>query len=448
MKNRFSLKLIAAALILFSPCMLMAEDELPPLPKGPLLLTSVTQAQLDPEYWIKKIPDAEEVKPAEGLKALNQDTYAIVRDQVDIFKISSRKSGSKIREFLQHQYDTLKGRKLFGVDDEYFQPEFFERLIKPNEQLDQIPERIDVKWGAALTPASVRALPTDVKMLEQKQDIEFDQLQFTRLKIWTPVAVYHTSADGQWYFIQAPYARGWVRVRDIALFDDRKKLEKYVRSKKFLVVTGESVAVYADEIFDQKIAKPSMGTVFPLAGKTDNALVVWMPDLKKGYLDLKADVHEGFLPFSKANIIRQAFKLLAARYGWGGTYFGRDCSGFTQDVFLSVGVDMPRGSKEQSFVGTQLGHFEYKGDTAAKKQLLDNAAPGITILRMPHHMMIFLGRENGQYYVIHSTWAERYSMTSDAKNRINQVVVSDLSLNGRSYLGPLFDRIISANEIN
>ena len=80
--------------------------------------------------------------------------------------------------------------------------------------------------------------------------------------------------------------------------------------------------------------------------------------------------------------------------------------------------------------------------------MLRSAVPGITILRMPKHLMLYLGQINSQHYVIHSTWAERYSMTSDAKNRINQVVVSDLTLNGKSYLGSLFDRIISMNEIN
>ncbi len=67
---------------------------------------------------------------------------------------------------------------------------------------------------------------------------------------------------------------------------------------------------------------------------------------------------------------------------------------------------------------------------------------------MPKHQMLYLGEENGQFYVIHCTWAERISMTSDDKRRINQVVVSDLELNGKSYIGSLFERIISISEIN
>jgi len=59
--------------------------------------------------------------------------------------------------------------------------------------------------------------------------------------------------------------------------------------------------------------------------------------LTKCYIRRKSDVTKGFPVYSQANVIRQAFKLLAARYGWGGMYNGRDCSGFTHDVFLSMG---------------------------------------------------------------------------------------------------------------
>jgi len=69
---------------------------------------------------------------------------------------------------------------------------------------------------------------------------------------------------------------------------------------------------------------------------------------------------------------------------------------------------------------------------------------------MPKHQMIYLGTVNDQFYVIHSTWAERTGedKAADEKNRINQVVVSDLELNGRSWVGSLFDRILSINEVD
>jgi len=433
------------------------QEELPPLPPGPLLLTSAASEQLNPDYWINRLPDPDKIlKTAAELKTLNENTRAMVRDQIDIFQMPATRSGRQIRELLELQYNMIKGRILFGVGDSYIPKSLFEQEIKPVIQWGKVPDRIQIRWGAAVRPASVRALPSNVKLLEEKGDIEFDQLQFTLIKLWAPVAVFHESSDGQWYFIQAPYTRGWVKSRDIALFPTRNKLQEYVKSNSFLTVTGESISIYPGPDLQNPIQTPSMGTFFPIASQTDGAYVIWLPNrgsggnvvFGKGYVDGKSDVSVGYLPFTQRHIIRQAFKMLGARYGWGGTYNGRDCSSFTQDVFLVFGVDMPRGSKEQGFTGTQLGWFEYKEDAGAKMEVLRSAVPGITILRMPKHLMLYLGQVNGQHYVIHSTWAERYSMTSDAKNRINQVVVSDLTLNGHSYLGSLFDRIIEMSEVN
>lgn len=432
------------------------EEELPPLSKGPLLLTSVTPEQLNADYWIDRLPDPDKIlKTPEELEILNEDTHAMVRDQIDIFKMPLKREGGGVRKLLELQYNTIKGRILFAVDDSYIPKSLFEQEIKPVMRWEKVPDQIQIRWGAAVRPASIRALPTDVKMLEEKGDIEFDQLQFTLIKLWTPVALLHESSDGKWYFIQAPYTRGWVKSKNIALFPTRDELKKYVRSKSFLVVTGENIPIFPASDLQSAVQTPSMGTFLPIASETSEAYLVWLPNrapngnvvLGKGYVR-KSDVSVGFLPFTQRNIIRQAFKMLGARYGWGGSYNGRDCSGFTQDVFLTLGVDMPRGSKEQGFTGTQLGWFNYKEDAEAKTEALRSAMPGITIMRLPKHQMLYLGQVNEQFYVIHSTWAERYSMTSDAKNRINQVVVSDLTLNGQSYLGSLFDRIIEISEVN
>src|SRR3546814_19235257 len=45
-----------------------------------------------------------------------------------------------------------------------------------------------------------------------------------------------------------------------------------------------------------------------------------------------ADVSADYLPLTHANLIRQAFKFLGERYGWGHSYGTRDCSGFVSEV--------------------------------------------------------------------------------------------------------------------
>ena len=433
------------------------EEKLPPMPKGPLILTSITPEQLNPDYWINRLPNPDQLLiTPESLRAFNEDIHLSLPAVVDVFKMEGAKPGRTIRDQIELEYSTVKGRILFGVDDRRIPPEFFEQAVRPLLQLERIPEKIKIQWGVVTRPTSVRALPTDVKMLEEIGDVEFDQLQFTLIKLWTPVGIYQESSDGQWLYIQAPYTRGWVKAKDIAIFPSRDRMKEFVKSDNFLAVTGESAPVFSDPGFQQVEQQPSMGTVLPVAERAANAYVIWMPVrgegggivFKRSFVDLKSDVSIGFLPYTQRNVIRQAFKLLGARYGWGGTYNGRDCSGFTQDVFLPFGIDMPRGSKEQAYVGTQIDFFRPMRDPERKIVAIKSGTPGVTLLRMPLHQMIYLGEANDQFYAIHSTWAERISLTSDEKNRINQVVVSDLTLNGKSYLGSLFDRIISVSEVD
>ncbi len=454
MKKKISAFII---LFLFLAVPLFAE-ELPELPKGPLNLTQMIPEQFSAEYWIHRLPHANDVlKTPEELKTFNEEILAVIPERKDIFKLKDTLRGKDIRDVVGQAYDTVAGRILYDAKGVRIPKSFFETEVKPLIQLDAVSSKVNIRWGAAVRPASVRALPTHVKMLEEVGDIEFDQLQFTLIKLWTPVAIYHESKDGLWYYVQAPYVRGWVQSKDIAVFPSEQALKEKVKSKSFLVVTAESAWVCADAACKSKLQKPTMGTILPLVDKTDNTYVVAMLSRKEsgnvfirdGHVKKKSDVREDFPPFTQASVIRQAFKLLGARYGWGGMYNGRDCSGFTHDVFLSMGVDMPRDSKQQAFIGTQLGSFEpYKG-AKEKAAILDQlATPGITLLKMPHHMMLYIGEIDGNFYVIHSTWAERISMTSDEKRRINQVVVTDLSLNGHSYLGGLFERIVQINEVN
>jgi hypothetical protein len=448
-----------AVFFLFSS--VYADEELPPLPKGPLILTSATPAMQSPDYWIRRIPGAERpVKTMDQVRHFNDEIKTMVPENIDVLKIEKSRQGKAISDQLQLEFNTLRSRKLFDAKDKVVPKSFFDDTIKPLVQIDQVPSRIKVGWGVATRATSVRALPTMVKMIEGPGDYEFDQLQFTLIKLWTPVAIYHTSSDGKWFYVQAPYVRGWAQAKDVAIFEGREELKTRLKTGNFLVVTGESARVFSDETLKELYQRPTMGTVIPMASSktSEGPYPVWMPyrkeggniGLKKCFISRKSDVTKGFPVYSQANVIRQAFKLLGARYGWGGMYNGRDCSGFVHDVFLSLGIDLPRDSKQQAMVGTQLGYFAPFQDDEQRQATLKSARPAITLLKMPKHQMIYLGMVNGQFYVIHSTWAERTGgdRLADEKNRINQVVVSDLELNGRSYIGSLFDRVVSINEVD
>jgi peptidoglycan DL-endopeptidase CwlO len=79
-------------------------------------------------------------------------------------------------------------------------------------------------------------------------------------------------------------------------------------------------------------------------------------------------------------LIAYAKKYLGVKYVWGGTSpRGFDCSGFTQYVFRSVGINLPRVSRDQQDVGTRVSLYNLqKGD------LVFRGNPA-------HHVGIYIG---------------------------------------------------------
>ena len=83
---------------------------------------------------------------------------------------------------------------------------------------------------------------------------------------------------------------------------------------------------------------------------------------------------------SASGIIAEAKKYLGTPYVWGGTTpSGFDCSGFTSYVFKKAGISLPRTSRAQQNVGTQVS--------------LSNVQPGDLVFmgKPAYHVGIYIG---------------------------------------------------------
>jgi hypothetical protein len=108
---------------------------------------------------------------------------------------------------------------------------------------------------------------------------------------------------------------------------------------------------------------------------------------------------------------------------------------------------MPRNSKLQARIGIEFGKVDEK-TVEEKKRLLDQAPPLSTLLRLPGHIMLYLGKDRGRYYVIHNIWGiQKAGEFGSVMEKIGRVVVSDLSLGSSGPNGSLFDRITDIRVI-
>ena len=114
-------------------------------------------------------------------------------------------------------------------------------------------------------------------------------------------------------------------------------------------------------------------------------------------IPISDNVTIGYLPLTPANIVRQAFKLLGDRYGWGGDLQANDCTGITREIYRCFGVLLPR-------VGQSASKGVYKVDMSGMKEkeklsVISELKPG-SLISFPGHMTIYVGTKDGKPYVI------------------------------------------------
>src|SRR5262249_11609052 len=116
-------------------------------------------------------------------------------------------------------------------------------------------------------------------------------------------------------------------------------------------------------------------------------------------------------------------------YGWGHSYDARDCSGFVSDVYASMGVRMPRNTRDQS-ISPGLEHRAFgTGDDAPTRIAAVAALEAGDLVYIPGHVMMAIGSIDGVAYVIHDTTGLSYRREDGSRVHVdlNEVSVSPLT---------------------
>ena len=99
-----------------------------------------------------------------------------------------------------------------------------------------------------------------------------------------------------------------------------------------------------------------------------------------------------------------------------------------------------------------MATFPNKGEANKKGEFLNQAPPATTFIKLDNHIMLYLGKVNGRYYVIHATAGYRKKggfagkmMRKDTIITTYRVLVSDMELGKGSRKGSLLERTLSIN---
>lgn len=424
------------------------------------------------DFWIRKLAEPDRpILDAAQIKAFNARVRAQLPDLFfDLRAIGPTIPGDRLRAVIEPpEYPGVQiyadGKPIDRVSVE---------AIFDQMNMAGIKDANPVRYGYVVRRANMRRYPSMSFCATSPEERVFDQLQSNSINPATPVAILHASQDGAWFYCCLYNYSGWMSAQDIALAPDRESWLKTLDPERFLVVTASLLRLgqnpYSPELSELPF---SMGARIPLVPETEAVpavidrqnvtgnyvvrLPIRGPDgmvrFKLALVSVAQDVHDGFLPYTRATLLRQAFKSLGERYQWVG--LGKDCSAFLQDIFLCCGLFLPRDSGQQARVTCPADvafdplNLDYETRIAQIRAL----QPGAELF-WGGHVLLYVGEEAGRLYVIHNA-GDYGNAEKPLKVKIPwmgfepidlyQVVLSELTLQ-QSRNGKIFERLVAGKR--
>ena len=416
-------------------------------------LPGIEQQMLQADFWIARAASPQQIiMTPQQIELFNKSIIAAMPQVVvDMYALPDSLDKNALKQRLAA--DKLPRGKERYSGGSTVAAGFYDQL-EQNMNLAAISESNPTTWGYTVRRTDLRTFPTDRPSSEDEESDDFDIFQETAVNIAEPVAVLHRSSDARWLFVQLYNYRGWLRAADVALSASRQEWQARQSGASFIVITGSRV-VPREAVMGKPIAdwRAGMGTRLPYLGPDSEGYAVEIPQRsssgavvwRKAWIHGKADVAVGFLPYTRAAIIRQAFKMQGESYGWGGLHEGRDCSSFIADIFTVFGFHPPRNADQQERTPGRSVDLRTVTNAAARYSLLSKQAePGAT-LHMRNHVMLYLGQNGDKYYAIHDlgSYGDDSAPRSDGslpRVEVMKVVVSELDLplrSGRHFIEAL-----------
>ena len=427
------------------------------------LLPFVTKEMTKASYWSKKEPDADRLlADSYDIQRMNENAFGVENTKLcDLNNQPKSFNGetfnANLRQRLQKNADQLLGRT-YTRSGHKTDAAFFEAMIDNAINPEVSHKRVPFKYAVVTSRSELRAYPSGEAILDAPNDLDLDYQYYDSLRVNEPLLIYTYSNDRNWCFARSLCFRGWVRCSDIAVCRSREEwLQAWdIPEERTLVVYGSKVILeasnYAPEITGKLL---TIGTKLELAGSGADELVdnrseynnyaVYLPvrlkdgsyAKKKVLISEHSKVHVGYLRLTKTNIAKVAFEVLGDVYGWGGMLLSDDCSGLARNTYRCFGLELGHNSTCQAAMPVK--GYDLSGLSDAEKYRIIQDLPLGSILYFKGHEMLYLGHENGHYYVINALSAMLDS-SGRSKKKIGSVVINTLDVrrpNGKTWISEL-----------
>ena len=404
-------------------------------------IEGTTTDMLSADHWIGEEGSVELFSPEE-IEALNRNNPPYVKYYSEeemrdlkllMYELPESVPGGAVEALISDESKSVisERKETLYINGEVPSDDYFTSL-QSLMAMEAIPENVTPRYAVCVQRCVAKTVPSEDFAADDPDEIFFNSYISAEVMPYTGVAILHESADSEWYYILNGTYCGWVKKDTVAVCKDKDEWLSVCEPEDFLVVTGNEIVMdeTAQDTFSAGIILP-MGTRIALTKEPSesvngrSAIGCYCVDVpyrdeagnmavEKSLIPLSKDVHVGYMAMTSEAVIRQAFKFLGRVYGSGGDLLSNDCSGYLRQVYSCFGFELPRNAKAIAEM-SDLGSINCeKMTTEKKKSLVTQMTPGLP-LYMDGHIMMYLGTEGGEPYVISScaTTIEPGHETSD-----------------------------------
>lgn len=410
---------------------------------APNLLPHVLPEMNHPDFWLNLINDPENcLLSHEDILQLNQQNLK----KHLIYDLFSAMNDPHVLKFLQDSalqhislYQEIMLRKDYFnasgqlVDKESIcQYAMFSSLAQPTMMCVQ-------------SFTNERLLASNELMSEEAFDLEFDQLQNNGLDRGTLCLAVAESLNAEWVFQINESTMGWVEKKQLLEVSD---IQEILQHKKVLVVQAYAPIYHLDNQIC--IDHLRMGTRLFVSEAHDDHLIIICPHQNQWIKARirKEDTAPAVQNITSSTLLQRAFRWMHTPYGWGDYNRYVDCSKLIQCLFASFGLILPRNGITQGQAGKTLYSKEDTPEMSLKDKselLSQSLIPGLSLIRFPGHIMLYIGTYQNQPYVLHALYKYLEPHDNETLSRVcNRVLVSDLALGADTPVGSFLERTSQA----
>ena len=396
--------------------------------KQPIFIVNPNRHLNIAEFWIDQIDSPDKI--IMNQREIRRFNREVVRkgSRYAFSSINNYYSSSWIKGRVVKNFKNMKQKAKYYHDDEKIPSAFYKEIQKTMNLNGFHSKKVKTRYALTINYSDQKLIPTEESLLKKRHQIYFDRNQNSALDIGTPIAILHTSIDGDWHYGVSLNSSGWVHDSDIA-FGERDEIEGYLTSKKFVITTSAKTALLFNGHYHDYFR---MGVRLPLISQGESQTTILVPTrdhtgeltFTNGTIN-NSDVHLGYLPYTSRTILTQAFKFLHLPYGWGGMYGEQDCSKFIQEIYATTGVKLPRNSSAQSQVGTIKKELRALKKEAREKTLESWLIPGVSILHLKGHIVLYIGLYRDKPYIIQTVWGNSKRHFALGRTAVNSLDFND-----------------------